>query len=642
MGIVKISDLPLVDSPVEGTDLFVVVQNNVTKKAFASDIQTYVGFEEFQTATAGQTVFNLTTMTYAAGANNLMVFVDGVNQYEGLSYVETDNNTVTFTQGLHLGAVVKFSTVQTQTSSVASAGAVTFLQAGTGAVARSVQSKERDVISVKDFGAIADATYNGITKVATGTDNLAAFTAAFNAAVSLGITRVHAPGGVYYFSGKLTLPRGIILEGDGTGHLPFFLSGPPFIRGTCLIINGAAGDDCLAFQENAGHSELREISVYNTNTNAIRSVVSIIGQLYPKLMNVEIASLAKTTGAGLYIAPSSVAPNFETLFGAFHNVIVMPTEVGQPYEASVRWGLVLYGFLSNRVPNANSFVSGEFSGTWGGLLIDAAIPTSLPLSNVFHGVKFGTNWDGTFTPVFKAAAANVFGFSKNNCYIFPLVRINNGDGTAFHGCYFEAAGFPATYNDGVNGSASLLPVMWIDNATSALRTGAVNCNWNTTYLYDAGTQTNVSPTTNGFRHDNSLGAVLLLRQAATQSIPNAAQTKVQFNTVLQGDDSNLEWDAANYQVKIRQPGIYAITAQVGFSGWATAGTYAVCRVNAGGYTINGSYAPQIGAGNPVTTTVNTCLSLATGETINLEVLQNEGNAQSLAANLSTLSVVKIA
>jgi len=113
MAIVKISGLPLVDSPVEGTDLFVVVQDNVTKKAYASDIQTYVGFEEVQTATAGQTVFNLTTLTYAAGANNLQVFVDGVNQYEGSAYTETNNTTVTFTQGLHQGALVKFSTVQT-------------------------------------------------------------------------------------------------------------------------------------------------------------------------------------------------------------------------------------------------------------------------------------------------------------------------------------------------------------------------------------------------------------------------------------------------------------------------------------------------------------------------------------------------
>jgi len=188
MAIVKISDLPMVDEPVQGTDLFVVVQDNVTKKAFASDIQTYVGFEEVQTATAGQTVFNLTTMTYAAGANNLMVFVDGVNQYEGSSYQETDNNTVTFTQGLHEGALVKFSTVQTQTSEVANANAVTFLQAGTGAIPRSVQDKERDIVSVKDFGAVGDGV----------TDDTSAIQAAVNA-VSDGGT-IYVPSGNYVVS----------------------------------------------------------------------------------------------------------------------------------------------------------------------------------------------------------------------------------------------------------------------------------------------------------------------------------------------------------------------------------------------------------------------------------------------------------
>jgi hypothetical protein len=201
MAIVKISDLPLVDSPVEGTDLFVVVQDNVTKKAYASDIQTYVGFEEIQYATAGQTVFNLTTMTYAAGANNLMVFVDGVNQYEGLSYVETDNNTVTFTQGLHVGAVVKFSTVQTQTSLVNSAGAVSFTAAGTGAVARSVQSKERDIVSVKDFGAFGDGV----------TDDTAAIQAAVNAS-----DNVWVPEGTYKVTSSIAVNKAMTIRVDGT------------------------------------------------------------------------------------------------------------------------------------------------------------------------------------------------------------------------------------------------------------------------------------------------------------------------------------------------------------------------------------------------------------------------------------------
>jgi hypothetical protein len=249
MAIVKISDLPLVDSPVEGTDLFVVVQDNVTKKAYASDIQTYVGFEEVQYATAGQTVFNLTTMTYAAGANNLQVFVDGVNQYEGLAYTETDNNTVTFTQGLHLGAVVKFSTVQTQTSSVANAGAVTFLQAGTGAVARSVQSKERDIVSVKDFGAVGDGV----------TNDTAAVQAAINAATSGG--GVYFPAGTYLITSGLTVSTNTIrLYGDAA-----------YLNGTMLKA-GAPNFDILTigsygvFISNLVFQGYETTSVFGENT----------------------------------------------------------------------------------------------------------------------------------------------------------------------------------------------------------------------------------------------------------------------------------------------------------------------------------------------------------------------------------------
>ena len=207
MAIVKISDLPLVDSPVEGTDLFVVVQDNVTKKAYASDIQTYVGFEEVQYATAGQTVFNLTTMTYAAGANNLMVFVDGVNQYEGLAYQETDNNTVTFTQGLHVGAVVKFSTVQTQTSLVNSAGAVTFTAAGAGAIPRSVQSKERDIVSVKDFGAVGDGV----------TDDTNAIQNAITAVNANGGGILQLGAGTFLITSTLNMASNVQLVGSGIG-----------------------------------------------------------------------------------------------------------------------------------------------------------------------------------------------------------------------------------------------------------------------------------------------------------------------------------------------------------------------------------------------------------------------------------------
>jgi hypothetical protein len=234
MAIVKISDLPLVSSPVEGTDLFVVVQDNVTKKAYASDIQTYVGFEEVQYATAGQTVFNLTTMTYAAGANNLQVFVDGVNQYEGLAYTETDNNTVTFTQGLHVGAVVKFSTVQTQTSSVADAGAVTFLQAGTGAVPTNVQAKLRETVSIADFG--GDPT--GVADSTTAINN--AIARAIAAKTPLVVDGHYRHTSQITVSGKLTMSGGAITSDESVNgrSLACFIKD---FDGIGFLITG---DDC--------------------------------------------------------------------------------------------------------------------------------------------------------------------------------------------------------------------------------------------------------------------------------------------------------------------------------------------------------------------------------------------------------------
>lgn len=66
--------------------------------------------QESQTATAGQTVFTLTTMTYVPGSNSLSVFIDGVNQILNEAFTETNSTTVTFSSGLHVGAKVRFAT----------------------------------------------------------------------------------------------------------------------------------------------------------------------------------------------------------------------------------------------------------------------------------------------------------------------------------------------------------------------------------------------------------------------------------------------------------------------------------------------------------------------------------------------------
>ena len=76
-----------------------------------------------------------------------------------------------------------------------------FLQAGSGAVQRTVQSKLRDVVSVKDFGAVGDGV----------ADDTAAIQAAINAA-----SVVYIPTGVYLISGPITINSASVSGGQRT------------------------------------------------------------------------------------------------------------------------------------------------------------------------------------------------------------------------------------------------------------------------------------------------------------------------------------------------------------------------------------------------------------------------------------------
>ncbi len=137
-----------------------------------SNFLNYYTQEEIQTATAGQTVFTLSTVTYTPGTNSLSVFVDGVNQYDGSSfaYVETNSTTVTFTAGLHVGALVKFTTAVSLSSGVNNASLVTYDPPFTGGVATTVETKLAESVSVKDFGAIGDGVADDTSAIQTAVE----------------------------------------------------------------------------------------------------------------------------------------------------------------------------------------------------------------------------------------------------------------------------------------------------------------------------------------------------------------------------------------------------------------------------------------------------------------------------------------
>lgn len=80
-----------------------------------------------------------------------------------------------------------------------------FLQAGTGAVTRTVQSKLRDVVSVKDFGAVGDGV----------TDDTAAIQAAIDAIFAAGGGEVFFPKGTYLVSAMLEMRNEVSLRGVG-------------------------------------------------------------------------------------------------------------------------------------------------------------------------------------------------------------------------------------------------------------------------------------------------------------------------------------------------------------------------------------------------------------------------------------------
>ena len=231
----------------DSNDVLIATYDNIT--GINSNFVNFVAEQEIQTATAGQTVFTLTTTSYQPGTNTLSVFVDGVNQYgpgAQYAYTETSSTVVTFVSGLHVGASVKFTTTQTLSGGATDSSQVVYDPPFTGSVETNVELKLAQYVSVKDFGAVGDGT----------TDDTAAIQLAIN-----NNQGVFFPEGSYLISSPIQLTqqwvygvgsdKSIIL--CNTTHAFTVLSNAGFDRPACVVeklgINSVSNscDDKFAF-----------------------------------------------------------------------------------------------------------------------------------------------------------------------------------------------------------------------------------------------------------------------------------------------------------------------------------------------------------------------------------------------------------
>jgi len=250
----------------DSNDVLIATYDNIS--GINSNSISFTNQQQIVTATAGQTVFNL-SISYQPGTNSLSVFVDGVNQYgpgATYAYTETDSDTVTFVSGLHVGAQVKFTTTQQQGAGAVDSSQVTYDPPFTGSVATNVEAKLAQSVSVLDFGASPSAS---------AAVNDTAFAAALAASGS-----VYVPPGTYNISATITLNEKTLWGNN---------------RVTTILKPSAAVTTCINLNNNG---TLSGITLDGTNTTNATGI--IVGSVFSNVAVARDVIVTKFLGATAY------------------------------------------------------------------------------------------------------------------------------------------------------------------------------------------------------------------------------------------------------------------------------------------------------------------------------------------------------
>jgi hypothetical protein len=352
---------------------------------------------------------------------NLDVAISGVTQVPGVDYTLAAG-VLQFTSAPANGTVIlaRFGEGIASGPSMDSYD-VRFKQAGTGAVDRTAEAKLREVVSVKDFGAVG----NGVA------DDTAAIQAAINAIPSGG--SVLLPKGSYKITSTIVLADYQNLVGDG-------MIATSIVAATASMqaikITGSYGGvrDFMITQTASGvHgltlaplNESQQITETNTNSNVIKNIrfnylaeglvlrpgpapSAQSGCWYNQFHGLEFVGCTRAlwfrvgTGAG----NTSSGSNRNYFYGT--RIGVAPANTGVQIDAgdtNIFFGLTLEGIQTGTSPNTTPTAI---------KIADNAAPGAYNGNNIFFGVQFevvsrfldnnnattqiftGQEYDGTFT-----------------------------------------------------------------------------------------------------------------------------------------------------------------------------------------------------------------------------------------------------
>lgn len=295
------------------------------------------------------------------------------------------------------------------------ASSVGYLPAGPGAVGTTVQTKLRESVSVKDFGAVGDGV----------TDDTSAIQTAINYAQSI-IASVYLPEGNYLITNTIQITSPVTIFGDGWGSC-FYVS-PSFSSvADVLAINPSAYTENII---------LRDFSITPQSGTPARYGISIDitshGVAYCEFSGIRINRL------GSYCFATIPAPS-PLIDGFFTSVIDRCVFIGGIYLDKTGDSLRITNntITGPRIGIYVNQVSGSFDGGAHGLLIDGNNITSdggaLYVANSTMGVFSNNNVElPTPSSVTNNAMIDLNGIDSSNV-VNGFTLINNFLGSAVPG-----------------------------------------------------------------------------------------------------------------------------------------------------------------------------------------------------------------